>query len=141
MHVVSGCPKLAQEQYKTGCDNVDRRVHWEVCKKHELEISDRWYEHIPAVDEIELYLDLTVQADMTMAHNRSDIILVEKAIQQWTIIDTALPGYFNVVRTEDWKVEKYQDITFEVKRIHHVETDILPLRNSTKAIYQVYQSF
>ena len=31
------------------------------------------------------------------------------------------------VRTEDWKVEKYQDLAFEVKRIHHVETGILPV--------------
>ena len=62
-----------------------------------------------------------------MAHNRPDIILVEKAIRKWTIIDIAVPGDFNVVRTEDWKVEKYQDIAFEVKRIHHVETAILPV--------------
>ena len=36
-------------------------------------------------------------------------------------------GDFNVVRTEDWKVEKYQDLAFEVQRIHHVETAILPV--------------
>ena len=35
--------------------------------------------------------------------------------------------HFNVVRTEDWKVEKYLDLAFEVKRIHHVETVILPV--------------
>ena len=34
----------------------------------------------------------------------------------------AVPGDFNVVRTEDWIVDKYQDLAFEVKRIHHVET-------------------
>ena len=32
-----------------------------------------------------------------------------------------------IVRTEDWKVEKYQDLVFEIKRIHHVETAILPV--------------
>ena len=37
-------------------------------------------------------------------------ILVEKAIRKWTIIDIAIPSDFNVVRTEDWKVKKYQDI-------------------------------
>ena len=59
MHLVYiGCPK----QYKRRHDNVARRVHWEVCKKHGLEISDRWYEHTPA-----------------------DVV-VEKAIQKWTII-------------------------------------------------------
>ena len=36
-------------------------------------------------------------------------------------------NYFNVVRTEDWKVEKYQDLAFKVKRIYHVKTVILPV--------------
>ena len=72
-----------------------------------------------------LYWDLII-IDMTVAHNRPDIILVEKAIQKWTIIDIAVPGDFNVVRAEDWKVEKYQDLACEVKKIHRVETAILP---------------
>ena len=106
-------------------------VHLELCKKHGLESSDRWYEHTPADvvenDEIELYWDLPIQTDMTVADHRQDIILVEKAIRKWTIIDIAVPGDFNVVRTKDWKVEKYQDLAFEVKRIHHAETAILPV--------------
>ena len=80
MHLVSGCPKLAQKQYKRRHDNVARRVHWELCKKHGLESSDRWYEHTPADvvenDEVELYWDLTTQTDITVAHNRPDLILV-----------------------------------------------------------------
>ena len=39
VHLVSGCPELAQEQYKRRHDNVVRRVHWELCKKHGLESS------------------------------------------------------------------------------------------------------
>ena len=54
MHLVSGFPKLAQKQYKTRHDNVARRVHWEMCKKHGLESSERWYEHTPA-DVVENY--------------------------------------------------------------------------------------
>ena len=52
-------------------------------------------------DEVELYWDLTIQTDITVTHNRPDIILVEKAIQKWTIIDVAVTDDFNVVRTED----------------------------------------
>ena len=85
-HLVSGCPNLAQKQYKRRHDNVFRRVHWEFCKKHGLESSDRWYEHTTAEivenDEVELYWDLTIQTDMTVAHNRQDIILVEKKIRK-----------------------------------------------------------
>ena len=50
-----------------------------------------------------------------------------KTTRKWTIMDTAVPSDFNVVRTEDWKVEKYQDLAFEVRRLHHVETTILPV--------------
>ena len=56
---------------------------------------------------------------MAVTRNRPDIILVEMAIRKCTIIDIAVPGDLNVVRTEDWKVEKYQDLASEVKRIHH----------------------
>ena len=94
MHLISGCPKLSQKQYKRRLDNVARRVHWKLCNKHGLESSDRWYEHTPAEvvenDEVEFYWDLTIQTGMTVAHNRLDIILVEKAIRKWTIMDIAI---------------------------------------------------
>ena len=117
MHLVSGCQKLAQKQYKKRHDNVSRRVHWELCKKHGLERSDRCYENtaddIVENDEVELYWDLTIQTDLTVTHSRPDIIPVEKAIWKWTIIDIAVPGDFNVVKTEYWKVEKVANIIVE----------------------------
>ena len=123
MHLVSGCPKLAQKQYKRRQDKVSRRVHLELCKRHGGKSSDRWYEHKSANvvenDEVELYWHLTIQRNMTVADNWPDIILVEKAKRKWTIIDIAVPCDF---RTEEWKVGKYLDLAFEVKRIHHVQT-------------------
>ena len=105
MQLISGCPKLAQKQYKRRLDNVTRRVYLELYKKHGLESSDKWYEHTPAEvlenDEVELYWDLTIQTDMTVAHNRPDISLVEKATRKWKIIDIAVPSDFSVVTTED----------------------------------------
>ena len=38
---------------------------------------------------------------MTVADNRPDVILVEKATQKWTVIDIAVPDDFNVVRTKN----------------------------------------
>ena len=94
MHLASGCPKLAQKQYKRRHDNVVRRVHWEMCKKHGLKSSARWYEHTPADvvenDEVELYWDRTIQADMTVTDNKPDIILVEKAIWKLTTVSLIL---------------------------------------------------
>ena len=92
-------------------------------------------------DEVELYWDLTIKIDLAVSHNRPDNFLVEMAIRKWTIIDAALPGDFNVARREDWKVEKYQDIAIEVKRIHHIERHSTSCewssRNGTKVTHQV----
>ena len=56
-----------------------------------------------------------MQTDKTVAHNKPYIFLVEKATWKWTIIDIAVASDLNVVRTEDWKVDKYQDLAFDVK--------------------------
>ena len=69
---------------------------------------------------------------MTVVHNMPDIILIEKAIPKWTVIDITIPGDFNVVRREDWKVEKYQDLALELKRIHHAETSIISQNKGRK---------
>ena len=105
-----------------------------------VDCVEQKYEHRPADvvenGEEEFYWDLTIQTDMTVTHNGPNIILVEKAIRKWSIIDIAFPSDFNIVRTEDWKVEKYQDLAFEVKRIHSTSCDRRS-RNSTKATHQV----
>ena len=63
-------------------------------------------EHTPVEvvenDEVvELYWDLTIKTDMSVAHNRPDIILGEKVTRKWKIIDIPVPGDFNAVSTED----------------------------------------
>ena len=81
MHLVSGCSKLAQKQYKRRHDNVARRVHWELCKKHGLKCSEKWYEHTASEvmenEEVELYWDIIIQTVTTAAHNRRDVSLLE----------------------------------------------------------------
>ena len=46
-HLVCGCEKLAQKEYKRRHDNVAKKVHWDFCKKNGLEHTEKWYEHIP----------------------------------------------------------------------------------------------
>ena len=42
-HLVSGCEKLAQKEYKRRHDNVAKKVHWDLCKKNGLERTDKLY--------------------------------------------------------------------------------------------------
>ena len=62
--------------------------------------------------------DRTIQTARTVEHNRPDIILIEKKENKWSLIDVAVPWDFNIVKTEEWKVEKYQDLAFEKSRMY-----------------------
>ena len=43
-HVVSGCNKLAQKEYKRRHDNLGKTVHWRLARKCNFEAGDKWYE-------------------------------------------------------------------------------------------------
>ena len=46
-HIVSGCSKLAQKEYKRRHDSLGKMVHWKVARKCNFEAGDKWYEHEP----------------------------------------------------------------------------------------------
>ena len=46
-HLVTGCDKLPQKDYKRRDCNVAKKVHWDLCKKNGLEHTEKWYEHDP----------------------------------------------------------------------------------------------
>ena len=103
-HIVSGCKKFAQNEYRKRHDKVALRVHWEMCRKYGIDCTDKWYDHqpLPIVENGEVRVTIT---------------LVHKDTQSWTLIDIAVPANQNTIRTEE-KMEKYQDLAFEIRRIH-----------------------
>ena len=55
-HIVSGCRKLAQKEYKERHDNLGKMVHWKLARKCNFEAGDKWYEYEPeSVLENEYY--------------------------------------------------------------------------------------
>ena len=46
-HVVSGCSKLAQKEYKRRHDNLGKIIHWKHARKCNFEAGDKWYEQEP----------------------------------------------------------------------------------------------
>ena len=46
-HIVSGCSKLAQKEYKRRHDNLGKIVHWKLARKSNFEAGEKWYEHEP----------------------------------------------------------------------------------------------
>ena len=46
-HIVSGCSKHAQKEYKRRHDNLGKIVNRKLARKYNFEAGDKWYEHEP----------------------------------------------------------------------------------------------
>ena len=120
-HITSGCEKLAQKEYKRRHDNVAKKVHGDICKKNGLEHGEKWYEHAPkgAVEnkEIKVLWDINIQCDNLIEARRPDLIVIDEKEQKGIIIDIAVPADVRVEEKEKEKVEKYQDLKREIRRL------------------------
>ena len=51
-----------------------------------------------------------------------------KDTQEWTLIDIAVSAEQNIISTEEGKVDRYQDLAFEIKRIHRAsKVTVIPI--------------
>ena len=75
--LVSECEKLAKKECKRRHDNVAKKVHWDLCKKHGLEHTENWHEHVPEGvvenEEVKALWDITVQCDNFIEARRTGI--------------------------------------------------------------------
>ena len=113
LHLVSGCSKSAQGEYKDRHDNVGRKVHWELCGKNNLAQANKWHKHQPQgvfiiviivhnshnSDNIhhKLLSNFSIQCYHEIEHLRPDLIIVNKEKKTACIIDVAVPGDNRVV--------------------------------------------
>ena len=69
--------------------------------------------------------------DKGLKRNRPDITVVHKDTQELTIIDNAVPADQDILLTTwDEKVERYQDLDLEIKRIHRgTRVTVIPILN------------
>ena len=71
---------------------------------------------------------MTVYTDKKLNHNRPYITLVQKYTREWTLIDIAVPADQNIISTEERKVDRYQDLAFEIRRIHRAsKVTVIPI--------------
>ena len=131
MHITSACKKLAQKEYKRRHDKVAKAVHWGLCKKFGLACSERWYEHSPETaaenDAVKLLWDMNIYTDRVLDARRPDIVLVKKDCEECMIIDIAIPSDSKVMDKEEEKIEKYQDLAYEIRKMWHKRAKVVPI--------------
>ena len=95
-HITSQYSKLAQQEYKARHDKVAQALHWELCRKNDLQHGKNWYEHNPQSvienNKYKILWDFTIQTDNYITARRPDIVLVDKNNKTCQFIDVACPG-------------------------------------------------
>ena len=128
-HVVSGCSKLAQKEYKRRHDNLGKIVHWKLARKCNFEAGDKWYEHEPESvlesEDYKILWDFSIQTDHVIEARRPDLVVVDKKRRTCKIIDFAVTGDSRSKEKE--KIEKYQDLRRKLQKIWNVRVKIIPL--------------
>ena len=137
-HIVSGCEKLAQKEYKKRHDKVCLYIHWALCKKHGFPTSPNWYEHVPEQvlenDDTKLLWDFAIQVDRVLNAgeedenaNRPDIVILNKKSRSCLLIDVAIPNDHNIKEKEEKKIKKYTDLKLEVSKIWNCSSKVIPV--------------
>ena len=104
-HIVSECPRLAQNQYKIWRhDEVARIIHWKLCEKYGYERGKTWYEHktekVLETGESKMLWDFAIQTDKKLEHNKPDLTIVDKEKKICYIVDVACPFDSRIVLKE-----------------------------------------
>ena len=83
--------------------------------------DEKYYNHEPQpvyeCTKNKLLWDLKIQTDNKIEHNKADIMVLDKKERTWLITDVACPSDARVKDKEKEKVENYQDLKRELKRI------------------------
>ena len=131
-HIICECKKLAQREYKRRHYTVAKLVHWTLCEQHNLERTERWYKHCPKGvvenDDVKLIWDINIQCDNIIEARRPDLILEDKKGKSCVIVNIAVPGDCRVREKELEKIEEYQNLKIELKRLWSLKrVEIVPV--------------
>ena len=90
-----------------------------------------WYDHAPKgvveSGEIKVLWDFMIQCDHHIECRKPDIVVVEKEEKKCLIVDIAIPDDKNVGVKEEEKVQKYDELKWEIKEfwsMKRVDADI-----------------
>jgi phosphoribosylpyrophosphate synthetase len=63
----------------------------------------------------------------TISNNKPDIIIRDNEKRTCLLIDVAISGDRNVIKTAAEKILKYKDLTIEIQRMWTVKTKVIPV--------------
>ena len=116
-------------------DRMCAQLNFNKCKKKTAVQLDNkhWYEHVTKSVEtsqggkVTILWNQQMQTDRTIPNNKPDIIIRDNEKGTCMLIDVAISGDRNVIKTEAEKILKYKDLTIEIQRMWIVKTKVIPV--------------
>ena len=94
-----------------------------MCGKYNLIRSEKWYQHVPegVVEnkEVKILWNVMIQCDRKIKAKKPDIVVVNNE-RSCAIIDIAMIGDIRVTEKEKEKIERYQELKREIKRMWNI---------------------
>ena len=131
--IVSRCEVLAKTEYISRHNNAAAYLHWSICKDHDIEITDKWYEHEPETvmhnkdNNITIMWDMPVNTDRTITANRPGIIVKDSVNSTCKLIEWTVQSDRNIALKEIERKSKYKDLELEIQKMWHKETVVIPV--------------
>lgn len=71
--------------------------------------------------------EIPVQTDVTVTHNRPDIIYINKIDNKTYLIDITVPSDYNIGAKEIEKLSKYHLLQKEITRLWNTQAQVVPI--------------
>jgi alkylhydroperoxidase/carboxymuconolactone decarboxylase family protein YurZ len=130
-HILTACTVLAGTQYLNRHNEVAKAIHWSICEAYGIEVATSYWKHEPPdvveTKEMKILWDFDMYTDRYIQARRPDIIIHEKLKKKATIIDIAVPEDRNIGKKEKEKIEKYQDLRLELRRLWKAKIEVVPV--------------
>ena len=127
--IVSECRVHAQTEYKGRHDKLAKVIHWDLCKKYGVKVKSKWHDYVPEkveeTDHVKILWDFNIQTDHVIEHRRLDVVVLDKHEKMCHLIDIAVPGDSRVASKENEKVQKYQDLARELRKLWQVKVKVV----------------
>ena len=78
-------------------------------------------------DRVKILWDFNIQTDHVIQHRRPDIVVVEKEAKRTWVIDIAVAGDSRVDDKETEKIDKYQDLAREIRKLWKTDVKVVPI--------------
>ena len=122
---------MAQREFKRRHDWLGKKIHWEVCLKYGFDVKRKWYEHEPETamenDISTILRDFNINTDHVIQARGPDLVINDKLKNQCLIVEFAIPSDSRIETKEYEKLDKYQDLARELKKLWNMNLQVIPI--------------